>query len=262
MAHFCVVGAPGSGKSVISQKFIEQALLRDKDGKVLPSERLFSTVPLEGHDIPCITVAPTREEAKRRNIPYMYDVSCGVLFLDELHKYLPARGYDKLPQEAMDFWTTHRHRDLKIISNTQHVSFIDKIARIITDRVYLCKLVSLPLLGLWKKTVRPPDICLLQPDCLHPRRDALGDRVYWWQRWLRVGALILWNEYPPSILNDTESLDMQFVEEQGIKKKSSGFLAFDMKYASRARNTVRQHGERQPEALASAVADSKKLQLL
>jgi len=256
MAHVCIVGAPGSGKSVLSQKFIEQSLLRDAAGNVLPSERLFSTVELVGHDIPCIVVAPTRDEARERGIPYMYDVSCGVLFIDELHKYLPARGYDKLPQEAMDFWTTHRHRDLKIISNTQHVSFIDKIARIITDQVYLCKLVVVPFLGLVKKTVRPPDPCHLQPDCPHPRRDAKGDRTTRWERLLRTGALILYNEYPPSILNDTESLDMNFVEEQGIKKRSSGFLLFDMKYAARARNTVR-HTPRPQAALAAAVARSK-----
>ncbi|MEY4722536.1 MAG: hypothetical protein RLZZ324_49 [Candidatus Parcubacteria bacterium] len=220
-------------------QLVEKALRRDASGKVIAAEHLYSTVELSGTDIPCTLVAATPEEARQKKIPWMYDVTCGVLFIDELHDYLPAREFDKLPPEARKFWSRHRHRDLHIISNTQHPSFVDKYCRIITDRVILAKLVRLPLLGaLVEKTVRPPDPCLLQPNFPHARRDALGDRHNTLARFLHMGSMIRWNEYAPSILNDEESLDMSYLEAQGIKPKSAGFLLFDMKYASMATKTV------------------------
>lgn len=251
--HWSIVGRPGSGKSVISQRFVEQCVLRGTDGKPVPHERIFSTVPLEGHDAPVVVVAGSPEEAKETGKPYMYDVTCGVLFIDELHDYLPAREFDKLSPKARKFWSRHRHRDLMIVSNTQHPSFLDKYCRIITDRVLLTELVAVPLLGaLFPKTVRPPDACHLRPGFPHARRDALGDRATAAQRLLRTGALIRWNEYPPSVLNDSESLDMNFLEEQGIKSKGGGFMLFDMKYAGMARHTV--HASASPPLQAALLA--------
>ena len=246
--HICIVGQTGSGKSVLSMQFVEGALRKEPPGPgrrppvVLKQfETLYSTVPLDLPGVECTLVAGDREDAKRRGIPCMYDVYCGVIFVDELHRHIPARGYDKLPFDAQFWWTVHRHRDVCIVSNTQHPSFLDKIARIITDRVILCSLAQVPLLGaVMPSTVRPPDPCTCPPARRHPhpRRDALGDRATWLGRALRTGACIFWNEYPPSILNDTESLDMAFLEEQGIKKKASGFLPFDMHYARMASRTV------------------------
>jgi len=234
--HILICGNTGSGKSVLSQKIIDGALRRDENGKVLAGEVIYSTVPLNGHDAPVTVVATTREEAKERGIPFMFDVSCGVLFIDELHKYLPARGFDRLPQGTMNFWTTHRHRDLTIVSNTQHPSFIDKVARIITDKVLLCQLSVLPVIGwIWPKTVRPPHKCVYGE---HPRRDAMGDRADKWGRLLGRGAMIVWDEYPPSVLNDTESLDMSYVAELGIKRRGSGRLLFDIEWAKRGALTV------------------------
>jgi len=238
MAHIMVNGAVGSGKSVHAQQLIDQMLMRDAkrrraDGRHEPlrSERLFSTIPLEGHDVPATVV-------DRKTI---YTAHCGVLFIDELQLYLGARDWEKMSDDAKDFWTRHRHYDVTIISTTQHPSFVDKMCRILTDEVRLMSIVSLPFVGWFKRSsVRPPDPCRCAA-CQavpHPRRDALGDRHYWWQRAFGFGTILIWRVYPPSILGGEEMLNPRDLVLAGKLPKSVGWCFFDMKWAARARASV------------------------
>jgi len=232
MAHIMVCGAVGSGKSVHAQYLIDQQFLRRQDDrKPLASEHLFSTVPLSGHDVKCQTLGHSE----------VYSAHCGVLFIDELQLYLGARDWEKMSTDAKDFWTRHRHYDITIISTTQHPSFVDKMCRILTDEVRLLSLVSLPFVGwLFPSSVRPPDPCrcACAETCDHPRRDALGDRHTWWQRWFGFGSMFVWRVYPPSILGGEEMLKPQDLALAGKMPKSIGFQLFSMKWAARSRATV------------------------
>lgn len=66
----------------------------------------------------------------------IYDISNGVLLIDEATLFADSRDYKKFPKHLIQFFLMHRHYRIDIILFTQQWDSVDKKIRVITDRVY------------------------------------------------------------------------------------------------------------------------------
>jgi len=174
---------------------------------------------------------PGKNCVKWRNFEQIADANCGVLLIDEADMWINSRKFATLDDTARDVLKEHRKHHIRIVATTQHVTFIDKVFRILCDRVCLVRRYSIPLLGLfYPDSIRPSVIC---KNCGKVRMDdGIGDRFYWWQRWLFFGTFYAWKIYPPTILGEDESANANDVQEKEIPSIGWGWKQFNSHIAA------------------------------
>jgi len=208
------VGAVGQGKTYNAVRFAVES----------PGDNIFANLPLQFPETYKINVHKWTDFAEIK------DATCGTLFIDEADMWLNSREFAKLDNTARDVLKEHRKHHLRIVTTTQHVSFVDRIFRILCDEVRVVKKVSLPFVG-W-----------LNPDCVRPSitcrhcrvvrtDDGIGDHYKWWGRTLGFGTLYFWNVYPPTILGEDESATAETVEQK-IEPTSRGWCFYSNRIAA------------------------------
>lgn len=127
---------------------------------------------------------------------------CGVWLMDEADMWINSRKFASMPDVARNKLKEHRKDDIRIVSTTQHVGFVDSIFRTLCDEVRIVTRRSWPVIGwIWPSCVRPDMRCA---HCGEIRDDGIGDRAKWWQRWLGMGTIYTWDVYPASVLGESE----------------------------------------------------------
>lgn len=155
------------------------------------------------------------------------DAKCGALLIDEAPLWLDARKWETLNPEARRKLLEHRKDDLIIIGTSQHISFIDKIFRLMTDEIRLVKICSLPFIGwIWPKCVRPTQWC---EHCGRVRRDGHGDDIGL-RRVFGFGSYIKWETYAGA---DLERLQATSGEDERPEPLRTGRRLFDIEVARR-----------------------------
>lgn len=171
---------------------------------------------------------PTKILQKWNDPNNLQKASCGYLLIDEADMWFNSRNYANLNDTFRNLLKEHRKHHLRIISTTQHLSFVDKIMRIFIDDVWLVKKFSIPFLGWFDKNSIRPDII-----CKHCGKlrvdDGRGDRHKWYHRYFGFGTFYMWKIYPPTILRDEE--DMKSIDEMDIPSRGWGWCRFNLEIA-------------------------------
>ena len=233
MSHIMYVGGVGMGKTALAVYACQQD----------HGDNVFSNIPLNQEYFP----NPDRKGTFKNIIEWialddLEHATCGVWFMDEADMWLDSRKFSSLNDVARRKLKEHRKDDIRIISTTQHVSFVDRVFRILCDEVRVVSRRSWPFIGwIWPSCVRPDMNC---PHCGRMRPDGMGDRHYWWQRWLGMGTVYTWDVYPASILGaseDASGKDLEREEEESVdeegnptrpsKRLGHGHKLFNMSFA-------------------------------
>lgn len=164
--------------------------------------------------------------------------TCGVWLMDEADMWLDSRKFSTLNDVARRKLKEHRKDDLRIISTTQHVSFVDRVFRILCDEVRVVKKFSMPFLGWFvPSAIRPTLVC---KHCGRTRPDGIGDDSSRLKRWLGFATIYTWDIFPASVLGKDENAnaqDTQAEESDGTDERASktkrlggGWKLFSMKF--------------------------------
>jgi len=210
--HVMFVGSVGQGKTYNAVRFAFDS----------PGKKVFANIDLQ---------MPGAELHKWQLFDEIKNATCGTLFIDEADMWLNSREFAKLDNTARDVLKEHRKHHLRIVTTTQHVSFVDRIFRILCDEVRIVKKVSLPFIGfLWPDCVRPSIHC---HHCSKVRLDdGKGDHFAWWGRWFGFGTLYFWDVYPPSVLGEDESANALDTEMRGIQPIGKGWCKYSQAIAA------------------------------
>jgi len=229
--HRMYVGGVGQGKSFCAVAFCDEAPKEE-------FKNVFANVPVN---------VPGKNCTKWQDFSEIKDATCGVLYLDEADMWINSRNFATLDATARDVLKEHRKHHLRIVSTTQHVSFVDKVFRILCDEVCVVKRYSVPFLGLLDSdTIRPSIVC----KCCNVIRsdDGRGDDDKWWKRWLYFGTFYMWKTYPPSVLGEDESANATETEAKEIPSTGWGWKRFSLRianmYDTSARASVDAHERR------------------
>jgi len=210
--HVMFVGAVGQGKTYNAVRFAFNS----------PGDNVFTNIPLKMEGVNIV---------KWQEFHEIKEATCGTLFIDEADMWLNSREFAKLDNTARDVLKEHRKHHLRIVTTTQHVSFVDRIFRILCDEVRIVKKVSLPFIGWFRPDcVRPSIVC---HHCRKVRSDdGTGDHDKAWRRWLGFGTVYFWDIYPPSVLGEDESANAMDTEMRGIEPIGKGWCLYSQAIAA------------------------------
>lgn len=143
MAITLVFGLPGCGKTTYLTSLVYKAL-RSKRYK-----NVYCNVPLAGSPVfdDMILISPS-DIGK-------YNLSDGVLFLDESMIAFNTRNYAKFNDALVQYFCMHRHYNIDLWLFSQRADGLDKNIRSITDRVLFCR-KTFPWGFWWSNIVRVP----------------------------------------------------------------------------------------------------------
>lgn len=113
-------GLPGCGKTTLLTKLALKYIKSAKYKNVYCNIRL---------NIPNVIYVDNEEIG-------LYNLSEGVLLIDEGTLFADSRSYKTFPKHLIKFFLMHRHYFLDIVIFTQQWDAIDKKIRVITDKVY------------------------------------------------------------------------------------------------------------------------------
>lgn len=234
MSHIMYVGGVGTGKTycaiaaaleddgdyIVSNQPLRLDLMDKEFGVELPDRDVLTDQQVIDKGSKAVKTYQDFEDDAFK------EAKCGVLFIDEAPLFMDARKWDSLSDEARSKIIEHRKDDIDVYSTAQHVSFVDKLFRIMTDEVRLVRKESWPLLGyLWPHSVRPTIWC----QCGRMRRDGVGDESAWWKRLLGFGTIYRWRIYSPTILGDEQDIAGTDLPESA--ELGSGRRLFDIRLA-------------------------------
>lgn len=132
MAVKLFFGLPGSGKTTLMAYFAKKAT-----SKHSPYNNVYCNVGLA---IPGVIQIDNDYIGK-------YDISDGLLLIDEATLFADNRAYKDFGKDKIEFFLLHRHRHLDIYLFTQQWDAVDRKIRVITDRVFY--IYKGKLLGKW-----------------------------------------------------------------------------------------------------------------
>jgi len=195
------VGGVGTGKS-----YVTSALAVEDSYKNLASNSELNK------DL--VVAKHKRTWRQWRTIQELTSITCSSIIWEEIHLWLNSRKIAEMPDEVRDWISEHRKKHVRIYANTQHISFLDRIFRILADEICLVSKWSIPILGwICPSCVRPDVICGY---CGEIRQDdGIGDRNGW-RKWFGFGTVFFWWAYPASVLKDIESANGQGIEMQSM----------------------------------------------
>ena len=149
-------GLPGSGKTTLMAYFAKKGIRNPK------YQNVFSNVALE---IDGVTFIDNSCVGK-------YDISDGLLLIDEASLFADNRDYKSFPKAVKEFFLLHRHYNVDIMLFTQQWDGVDRKIRVITDRVYY--VYKPKLIGYWfTKFYRIP-YGIIIPD---PKKNSGSDKL-------------------------------------------------------------------------------------
>lgn len=96
-----------------------------------------------------------------------YDLSDGLLLIDEATLFADSRNHKNFPEHVMQFFLLHRHYNMDVELYTQQWDGVDKKIRVITDRVYY--VYKGKILGKWWSSYYRIPYGIIIPD---PKRDG------------------------------------------------------------------------------------------
>lgn len=233
MSHIMYVGGVGMGKTALAVLACQQ----DK------GDFVYTNIPLNAEFFPNpYKPGETKGIIEWTSLDDVEHAHCGVWFMDEADMWLDSRKFSTLNDIARRKLKEHRKDDIRIISTTQHVSFVDRVFRILCDEVRVVQKRSWPFIGwIWPSCVRPDMYCA---HCGRLRPDGQGDARFWWQRWLGFGTIYTWDVFPASVLGKDESAsaadtrrEEEDVDEEGnprtpSKRIGHGHKLFNMSFAA------------------------------
>lgn len=150
------IGLPGCGKTSLLTAFACEYIRK--------GIKVYSNVPLGLHSDLFVYV--------RNEWIGLYDISGGVLLLDEGEIFAEARSYKTFPKHLSDWIMLHRHYGIEIKIFAQRYKGVDVKIRNLCEHVYM---VRRGLLGLTSYT--PIDYRIIIPDA----GDRAGDIVEGYQ---------------------------------------------------------------------------------
>lgn len=143
---------------------------------------------------------------------------CGVILGDEIHLWLDARKWDEMNPSARRKISEHRKDDLRLIFTAQHVSFVDRVYRILCDEVRVVSEWSVPFIGWFYWPCRRKS--LFCPKC--GERMTRGDDSLI-KKILGFGTFYFWRVWPPAVLGAMdEATDKSLMEQKSKKLKPRG----------------------------------------
>lgn len=274
--HDMIVGKRGAGKGYVTQVLIHEELMRGlwrwRDPRrraaalrearrgstsVDSPDNLVSTVPLHGHLVKSMDIPRESEgdDGYRKPAPQRVREP-SLVYIDEMQEIYNARRFKDFKDGDIHWWTHQRKYDVRTISNTQHPDFVDRICRILTDRVVHVKMHSWPFVG-WLtlgRAVRPAQYVRMEEGHLvdgdrerggaregdFVRSDAKGDTFWWWQRAFGFGTFFTLTYLPPAILGGID--DLEEAERESLRKKRLYLLPrvvfFNLRFADRYSSTA------------------------
>lgn len=140
-------GLRGSGKTLSVALRINKNI-NHKSFKRDPTKRIWTNTPLQFPNFPQRKIIYWEEPQEIENIRN------GILFIDEAHKYFPARGWQDFSPVFFDLITQSRHYDITIYFTTQDIDQIDINIRRNIERLYFCQeILKIPKLFFAYKTI-------------------------------------------------------------------------------------------------------------
>lgn len=113
-------GLPGSGKTTILTSHVIKYLHGNK------YENVYCNIPL---NVKGVIYVPNEYIGE-------YDISNGVLLIDEATIFADSRDYKKISKKVINYFLLHRHYNVDIELFTQQWDGVDRKIRVITDKVY------------------------------------------------------------------------------------------------------------------------------
>jgi len=216
------VGSVGQGKTFNAVNYALKNL----------GDNVYTNIPLD---------LPGKKIHRWVNFNEIAEATCGTLLIDEADMWLNSRDFKNLDNTARDVLKEHRKHHLRLVATTQHVSFVDKVFRILCDEVRVVRKVSLPFIGwFWPDCIRPSIVCR---HCASVRKDdGVGDDGTRLGRWLGFGTVYFWDVFPPSVLGEDESASALETNNRGIQPVDKGWCFYSqlvaMMYDTSARASV------------------------
>lgn len=130
-----IMGKPGSGKSTYGAWLAKKYL--DKGYPV------WSNTPIAG-----------TYQFNLRNDAMIYDMSNGLVIIDEAGIEMDSRDFKNFPKNLVEFFKLHRHYNLRVVVLTQYWDDVDKKVRVLCNRIAIIqKTIFSPLFILMKDVV-------------------------------------------------------------------------------------------------------------
>lgn len=119
-----IEGAAGSGKTLLMSRLIRKEWKK--------GDHVFANFPLWFDD--------DRTRIKRwHNLDEVYNITKGIIVIDESQKLFDARFWNLLPKTFTDKIAMHRHHMVDIYTTTQDMGHIDVRVRSNAHELYRCK---------------------------------------------------------------------------------------------------------------------------
>jgi len=183
------VGGVGSGKSI--------AMIHDAAKHWGHNVYTHKSMPLDFSRL-----APNKHVIEWEDLDDLRDAKCGIVLLDEADMFINSRNFATLNDVIRRKFKEHRKDHVDFVGTTQHVSFVDKVARIFIDEARLIRRRTWPVVGaVFPRFARPPVKCRT---CGEVTPDGKGDTLGW-RKWTGCATRYEWVGYPATILGDDES---------------------------------------------------------
>lgn len=156
MAVSLYFGLPGCGKTTLIAKMALKAARGRRYKNVYVNVRM-SVPGVTYIDNDCIGV---------------YDISDGLLLIDEATLFADSRGFKSFPRHLVEFFLTHRHYNVDIVLFTQQWDGVDRKIRVITDRVYY--VYKSAIFGHWWTTYYRIPYGIIIPD---PKKNGGSEKL-------------------------------------------------------------------------------------
>lgn len=180
-------GLPGCGKTTLLTKFALESCSK--------GIKTYGNIPLdiEGY----IQI--------ENNWVGKYDISNGLLLIDEGTLFANSRKYASFSDEMTQFFLLHRHYKINIIIFTQQWDGLDKRIRVITDNVYY--VYKTPLLGAWVTKYYKVPYGIIIPDPKKNDSEKLGEIIQGYCKPGLLGRIFCGRVYRPKYYKYFNSWD-------------------------------------------------------
>lgn len=180
-------GLPGCGKTTLLTKFALESCRK--------GVKTYGNIPLDIDGYIQI----------ENNWVGKYDISNGLLLIDEGTLFANSRKYASFSDEMTQFFLLHRHYKINIIIFTQQWDGLDKRIRVITDNVYY--VYKTPLLGAWVTKYYKVPYGIIIPDPKKSDGEKLGEIIQGYCKPGVVGRIFCGRVYRPKYYKYFDSWD-------------------------------------------------------